>query len=90
MKNIFYKIFMLDLDPEPGLEIIRMMSSTLEKNKFFSGKKIFVQVNSNLILSYFFNILVKLFICQPEAEVFYNPFQLMFLYVTISVIIKES
>lgn len=31
MKNIFYKIFMLDLDPEPGLEIIRMMSSTLEK-----------------------------------------------------------
>lgn len=33
---------MLDLDPEPGLEIIRMMSSTLEKNKFFSGKKIFV------------------------------------------------
>ena len=40
MKNIFYKIFMLDLDPEPGLEIIRMMSSTLEK--FFSGKKIFV------------------------------------------------
>lgn len=31
MKNIFYKIFILDLDPEPGLEIIRMMSSTLEK-----------------------------------------------------------
>ena len=42
MKNIFYKNYMLDLDPEPGLEIIRMMSSTLEKNKFFSGKKIFV------------------------------------------------
>lgn len=34
---------MLDLDPEPGLEIIRMMSSTfIGKNKFFSGKKIFV------------------------------------------------
>ena len=39
MKNIFYKIFMLDLDPEPGLEIIRMMSSTLEKINSSQGKK---------------------------------------------------
>lgn len=30
---------MLDLDPEPGLEIIRMMSSTLKKINSSQGKK---------------------------------------------------
>ena len=41
MKNIFYKIFMLDLDPGPGLEIMNDVIH-FGKNKFFSGKKIFV------------------------------------------------